>query len=111
MNSINALKNIVRIGKVSTVNAEERTARVIFQDKANLVSGPLIILQNQPSITVLETELTYGVLSAEGHTHEGETESHTHELIITPWLPYIGQLVLCLYLPNGESDGFVIGGI
>lgn len=77
MNELNALKNIVRIGRVSTVNAENRTARVIFQDKANLVSGPLIVLKNQPSM----------------------------------WLPHVGQLVLCLYLPNGESDGFVIGGI
>jgi hypothetical protein len=111
MNELNALKNIVRIGRVSTVNAGNRTARVIFQDKANLVSGPLIVIQNQPSITVHETELKYGVLSAEGHTHEGETESHTHEITITPWLPRVGQLVLCLYLPNGESDGFVIGGI
>jgi len=111
MNELNALKNIVRIGRVSTVNAENRTARVIFQDKANLVSGPLIVLKNQPSITVHEKELTYGVLSAEGHTHEGKTENHTHGLTITPWLPHVGQLVLCLYLPNGESDGFVIGGI
>jgi phage baseplate assembly protein gpV len=111
MNDINALKNIVRIGTVSTVNAANRTARVIFQDKANLVSGPLIVLQNQPSITVHETELTYGVLPADGHTHDGKTESHTHELTITPWLPNVGQLVVCLYLPNGESDGFVLGGI
>lgn len=101
MNDINILKNIVRIGTVSTVNAANRTARVIFQDKANLVSGPLIVLKNQPSITVLETELTYGI----------QTESHTHEIVITPWFPHVGQLVVCLYLPNGESDGFVLGGI
>ena len=27
------------------------------------------------------------------------------------WLPKIGDFVLCIYLPNGESDGFVIGSI
>lgn len=31
--NLNVLKNIVRTGWVSSVNVEERTARVIFQDK------------------------------------------------------------------------------
>lgn len=108
---LKALKNIVRIGKVSSVNAENRTARVNFADKNNLVSGPLIILKNSPFITVENTNLTYGVEEAEGHTHPGITEEHTHEIKISPWLPSVGELVLCIYLPNGESDGFVIGGI
>ena len=30
---------------------------------------------------------------------------------VYPWLPYVGQFVLCVYLPNGEHDGFVMGGI
>ncbi len=28
-----------------------------------------------------------------------------------PWLPKVGQYVLCLYLVNGESDGFILGVI
>ena len=28
-----------------------------------------------------------------------------------PWLPSPGDFVLCIYLPNGDGDGFVIGGI
>lgn len=90
---MSALMNIVRIGTVSSINNEEQTARVTFQDKANLVSGPLKVLENKPSITV--------------QTAEG----HTHEIIVKPWMPSVGQSVLCLYLPNGESDGFVLGGI
>ena len=39
-----------------------------------------------------------------------ETKAHKHVMTVYPWLPYIGQFVLCLYLPNGESDGFVLGG-
>ncbi len=27
------------------------------------------------------------------------------------WLPEIGTFVVCVYLPNGESDGFIIGVI
>ena len=74
------LKNIVRVGSVSSVNTTTKTARVAFADKQDpqgkpLVSGPLKVVQAQA------------------------------------WLPIVGQFVLCLFLPNGESDGFVIGGI
>lgn len=30
---------------------------------------------------------------------------------VYPWLPYVGQYVVCLFLPNGKGDGFVLGGI
>ena len=53
--NLNVLKNIVRTGWVSSVNVEERTARVIFQDKGEtVVSGDLKILANQPVITIEE---------------------------------------------------------
>ena len=46
------LKEIVRIGTVSWVDPNKRTARVIFHDKDELPSGELKVLQNQPLITV-----------------------------------------------------------
>ena len=43
----------MRTGWVSSVNVEERTARVIFEDKGQtIVSGDLKIVANQPVITV-----------------------------------------------------------
>lgn len=44
---------------------------------------------------------------------QGVIENKKHRQIVTvyPWLPYIGQFVVCLFLPNGENDGFVLGGI
>lgn len=44
---------------------------------------------------------------------EKEIEGKKHRQIVTvyPWLPYVGQFVVCLFIPNGESDGFVLGGI
>jgi phage baseplate assembly protein gpV len=27
------------------------------------------------------------------------------------WIPEIGQTVLCVYLPQGEGDGIMIGGL
>lgn len=29
----------------------------------------------------------------------------------SPWLPKVGQYVVCIYLINGESDGFILGVI
>ena len=40
-----------------------------------------------------------------------EHKLHHQRTTVYPWLPYVGQFVLCLYLPNGEHDGFILGGI
>lgn len=74
------LKNIVRVGTVSSVKTADLTARVAFHDKQDTEGNPLI----SAPLKVIHT---------------------------SPWLPSVGQFVLCIYLPNGESDGFVIGGI
>lgn len=160
MDYITALKNIVRVGWVSSVNVEDRTARVAFKDKGEtFVSGPLRVLNCQPLITVEKWVEEYGeenkwdiqasYASADrnlgiGESYSTETpdiiqnekiikyekkkgipeinvscsltgvieEKKNKEIIkVYPWLPYIGELVLCIYLPNGEGDGFVIGGI
>lgn len=138
---IEVLKNIVRIGIVSSVDVKSNTARVIFPDKNNLVSGPLKVIQNQPLITVEKkigekkwkytaqyasadrklglgeeyTTLAPDVIKNKSPENEikyaGEIRTHTQEMKVYPWLPFIGQAVVCLYLPNGESDGFVLGGI
>ena len=138
------LKEIVRIGTVSWVDPDKRTARVIFHDKDELPSGELKVLQNQPLITVekwvdgakwnydakyasIDRKLGLGesytkaapdVITVERDIDYkcplhgvDETKAHKHVMTVYPWLPYIGQFVLCLYLPNGESDGFVLGGI
>ena len=113
-NELTILKNIVRIGTVSSVDGGNRTARVTFADKQDtegkpLISGPLKVIQNPPSIP--GNSQTNQTQPQGGGSGEAAYESHTHGLVISPWLPYVGQFVLCIYLPNGESDGFVIGGI
>ena len=40
----NTLKNLIRVGCVSSVNIERMTAKVVFGDKDNLVSADLKIL-------------------------------------------------------------------
>lgn len=73
---IQELKDIVRIGIVSNVNASKMTARVKIQDQG-IVTGDLKIVQNN----------------------------------VEPWIPKVGQWVLCIFKPDGEGDGFIIGGI
>lgn len=135
------LKEIMRVGTVSSVDVESRTARVIFPDRDNMTSGTLKVLQNQPLITAekwvdgakWEYDAKYASVPrnlglGESYTkaapdiitndtpggeikYAGETRAHKQKITVYPWLPYIGQLVVCLYLPNGESDGFILGGV
>jgi hypothetical protein len=184
--------NETMVGTVSSVNVEERTAKVIFADRADFVSGDLKIMQNTPTITVekwvenpddeekweyeahyhcADRKLALGEVYEKGTQtaertysdgsyktfltsepdviknekvikykkeftiggnapmtcaggHEGgtcsiyscpltgiiEEKKHRETVTVYPWLPYIGQFVLCVFLKQGGGDGFVIGG-
>ena len=91
-NDIQELKDIVRMGIVSSINAETMTARVNIPEQ-NIVTGDLKILQNVPSMQMNDNLMT------------------DSEYKIRPWLPQIGQWVLCLFKPDGGGDGFILGGI
>ena len=40
-----------------------------------------------------------------------ETKHHKTVVKVYPWIPYVGQFVLCIYIPRDDGDGYVIGGI
>lgn len=110
MDDFTALQNIVKTGWVSSVKAADRTARVTFKDKGQTyVSGPLKVLKNAPFIPTKgapqQTE------EKSGGSGDAAFEAHRHNVTISPWLPSPGDFVLCIFLPNGDGDGFVIGGI
>ncbi len=79
----NQLKNMLRVGRVSSVNGTNCTARVTFPDKEGLVSAELPVLQ-------------IGSLSTMGY-----------------WVPEVDTQVLCAFLPNpsgkGINTGFILG--
>lgn len=79
----NIIKNLVRIGRVSSVDPSNMTARVLFTDKDEDVSYDLPVL---------------------AMCARSNKEYH---------LPDIDTQVLCLFLPNtsskGLTTGFVIG--
>ena len=128
---------IIRIGKVSSVNAQARTVRVIFSDSDNMVSAELPVLVNMPLISVTKTD--DGVSWAGGGSYNsaprgiagasykkelpdtitlqkeivygGETHVHGVKIEVHPWLPYVEQMVIAVFLPFGAGDGFIIGGL
>lgn len=77
------LKDVIRIGKVSSVNGENCAATVVFDDRDELVSAELPII-------------TIGSNGTRGY-----------------WIPEVETQVLCLFLPNangtGVDDGFILG--
>lgn len=94
-NDIQELKDIVRVGIISSVNAGKMTARVKIQDQ-EIVTGDLKIVQNTPTADIV---IKSGSCPAEC------------EVKIKPWIPKVGQWVLCIFKPDGEGDGFILGGI
>ena len=73
------LSRLIRIGEVSSVDFVKGTARVVFDDYDGMVSGDLPVLQ-------------FNTI--------GNQDYH---------MPDIGEDVLCLFLPNGTVEGFIIG--
>ncbi len=127
-NDIRELYDMVRIGIVSSVNEEKMTARVKIEEQ-NIVTGDLKIVQNTPFV-IMEwkdgSKWNYEADYAQHNRNLGIGDRYKEEypdilhtwkdtsdrvLKIYPWMPYIGQWVLCLFKPNGEGDGFIIGGI
>lgn len=71
--------NWIRIGEVSSVDPAKCTARVVFDDEDGYISDDLPIVQRNTQ----------------------NTKDY--------WLPAVGEDVICLFLPCGEEDGFILG--
>lgn len=130
------ITKIIKVGKVSSVNVEKRTARVVFEDEEDLVSGELPVIINHPLIKVTKKDNGAewdgeGAYNSEPRnlgkdtykkalpdtvelnkiiTYAGEKHTHDTKIEIHPWLPYVGQWVVCGFSSNGNGDGFVLGG-
>lgn len=73
-NDIQELKDMVRIGVVSSVNTAKMTAKVKIEE-LGIITADLKIVQQ------------------------------------SSWIPHVGQWVLCIFKPDGEGDGFILGGV
>ena len=79
--SSNQLKNLIRVGRVSTVDPSTATATVTFPDKDDLVSRSLPVLQL------------------------GSKDNKTY------WMPDIDSQVLCVFQPNPSGKGLGYGAV
>lgn len=73
------IDDLIRIGTVSSINPKNASARVLLEDRDNLVTGELKILFKR----TLGTQ-DYSMIK-------------------------VGEQVTCLFLPNGLEEGFIIG--
>lgn len=105
---LNILKNLVRIGTVTDTDEGQRLARVKFQD-TGITSDWLYVLASRPYIPDYNgPQQTEPRAGGAGYAL---FESHTHDLVIKPWMPKVNATVLCLYLPVFNADGFILGEI
>ena len=103
-----AFSVMVRVGIVTAVNNEKRLAQVYFQDM-DLPSGWIPVLINRDFIQSYD-----GPQQTEeeaGGSGEAAFASHTHKVVVKPWMPKVNDQVLCLYEPIRDGRGFVLGGI
>lgn len=76
-----ALSKLIKIGEVSSVDFEKGTARVVFDDDDSIVSYDLQVL----------------------HRNTMKNKDFA--------MPDIGEDVVCLFLPSGEEEGFILGSV
>ena len=81
MDWLNALGSMVRVGTVSAADKAKHRARVMFDD-LGVTSGWLLVLKHRRPETTLPL-----------------------------WMPEIGEVVLTLYIPVPNGDGFILGGL
>lgn len=78
---IEKLNSLIKIGEVSSVDCATGTARVVFDDDDNLVSNDLQVLQKN---TIQNKDY---------------------------YMPDVGEDVVCLFLPSGTEEGFILGSV
>lgn len=102
------MRNLVRIGTVTDTDEGKRLARVKFQD-TGITSDWLYVLASRPYIPDYSgPQQTEARAGGAGYP---QFESHTHDLVIKPWMPKVNATVLCIYLPVFNADGFILGEI
>ena len=102
------LKRLVRIGTVTVTDPVKRVARVKFEDTGE-TSGLLYVLANRSYIP--DYDVPQRTEFEAGGSGDPAFASHKHDLIIKPWMPKVNSVVLTLYLPVLDGDGFILGEI
>ena len=102
------LKRLVRIGTITVTDPIKRVARVKFEDTGE-TSGLLYVLANRSYVP--DYDVPQRTEFEAGGSGDPAFASHKHDLIIKPWMPKVNAVVLTLYLPVLDGDGFILGEI
>lgn len=100
--------DVIRIGQVTDVNTADGTVRVHFPD-VDIVSGWLKVIKSPPFIP--QSKVEQRTENESGGSGEESFASHSHKVIISPWMPEIGETVLCIYGDEWNGDGYVLGAL
>ena len=99
-------ENIVRVGIVTDTDYDKRRARVKFPD-INIPSDWLPVLASRPYVP--DYDVPQRTEPRAGGSGYPQFEEHDHDLKIKPWMPKVNAVVLCLYIPIFNADGFILG--
>ena len=102
------LKRLVRIGTITVTDPIKRVARVKFEDTGE-TSGLRYVLANRSYVP--DYDVPQRTEFEAGGSGDPAFASHKHDLIIKPWMPKVNAVVLTLYLPVLDGDGFILGEI
>ena len=102
------LKRLVRIGTITVTDPIKRVARVKFEDTGE-TSGLLYVPANRSYVP--DYDVPQRTEFEAGGSGDPAFASHKHDLIIKPWMPKVNAVVLTLYLPVLDGDGFILGEI
>lgn len=105
-----------RLGFITDADNDKRLARVKFED-LDISSDWLPVLINRDRIGVDvaewdETQWTEFETEWKGsRAGDPDYADHKHKLVIKPYMPKVGDQVLCIYEPVRNGRGFILGGI
>ena len=102
------IEDIVREGKVTAVDNGKRIAKVWF-DALEIESDWMPVLINRDFIP--DYDVPQRTEFEAGGSGDPAFASHKHDLLIKPWMPKVNAVVLCIYLPGFNTDGYILGEI
>lgn len=114
-NIINVLKKIIRVGVIHAYYPDKDAARVKFDDKGGIISAPLKVIRRPRYVVPGENDQTGGKTASTSLKYDRndslKTESHSHAAYVTDWVPQVNDMVVCIYVPGGDGDGFILGEV
>lgn len=108
-----ALENLVRVGKVTDVDGAKSRARVKFED-TEMTSGWLKVIQHSGAGVYIKPDAEHTHTVSDTYTGGGSAgtypaHDHSPGSYLTGWMPRVNDIVLTLYLPVFNGDGYILG--